>query len=165
MADDPSAQGASNKASPKKDGWRTVVVTAILTTIATTVVGAFLAVAGNLASNGWIIRQLGGLSVSQITKPLALPPAHANCGNEEPPVPLTDVKTSFCYLTDISIRVGNSIAPQNKGGWEICKIELGTGADAERFMLIAKMDGVCPGKEPAEKPEITCKAKCIKFAE
>jgi hypothetical protein len=167
VTDDPAGpKVADDPTGPQKSGWRTIVVTAILTSVVTTAVGAFLAFSSNLAKNGWIIRQLGGLSVSQI-KPL--PPfadGHANCGNQEPPVPLSEAKTSFCFLTDISIRVGNSIArPQNEGGWEVCKIELGTGANAGRFMLSAKMDGVCPGKEPKDKPEITCKAKCIQFAE
>jgi hypothetical protein len=74
---------------------------------------------------------------------------------------MTNTKKSFCFLTDMSVRQGNSITQDNKEGWDVCKIERGKGSKAGQFVLIAEMKGDCP--EKTRIPEITCKARCVRF--
>jgi hypothetical protein len=102
---------------------------------------------------------LGGLSVAQIADAQEHQ-AHTNCGDRNE-VFLGDAKKAFCSLSDVSVRQGNSIDVGNKGGWTVCKIELGNGNNAGKLLLIAQMDGKCPA--PPGLAEIACKAKCITF--
>jgi hypothetical protein len=135
-------------------GAAAVVGTAVLTTI--------LVYVGNRVSDGAIIRLLGGITVSQLAN--AEPPfqSHTNCGDRHESY-MGDAKKIFCFLSDISIRVGNSIdVDKNLNGWDVCKIEEGTGINKGRLMLIAQTDGICPS-QPPRSPEITCKARCIRF--
>lgn len=117
---------------------------------------------GNYVTDGGIVKALGGVSLSQI---INAEPASAvtNCGNLIETY-LGDPKKTFCVLSDISIRAGNSIARNNAGGWNVCKIEIAQGASryAGKLVLIAQMDGQCP-LPPAPQPEIACWAKCIRF--
>ena len=144
------------------------IPTKILTVVGTAIATAILGAASAYLWGGGVIRTLGGVSVSQI---IDSPPAQKNlrnCGDQGAPVRLSSVKKSFCFLTDISIRVGNSIdkneknTKESKDGWTICKIEKGEGADEGYFVLIAKMDGNCHSELPGP-PEIACWARCIEF--
>ena len=89
---------------------------------------------GNRISDGAIIRLLGGISVSQFTNAEPFQ-AHTNCGDRHESV-MGKAEEIFCFISDISIRVGNSIDVElNRNGWDVCKIEEGKGINAGRLML------------------------------
>jgi hypothetical protein len=119
--------------------------------IGSVVGAAILAWTGNFLSDGGIIRVLGGVSASQIINAEPVQ-AGTNCPDKRSAI-IGDAKRSFCFFSDISIRQDNA------GGWDVCKLEVGTGENAGKLLLTAQMqDGKCtPGAE------ISCKAKCIKF--
>jgi hypothetical protein len=131
----------------------------VVSTVIVAIVTAAAAYAGNFFSDGGLIRVLGGLSVKQLTEAEVLPNGF-NCPDHRE-IGLGDVKKTFCVLTDVSIRQGNSIPGKNKdkeGGWDVCRIEAGTGSKSGQLVLVAEMQQECsPGAE------ITCKARCIKF--
>jgi hypothetical protein len=137
----------------------TGVWSTFVTVVVTVIVTAILTLFGTFVFKGGAIRALGGLAVSQVSKS-ELYEMGTNCGDTREAA-MPNVKESFCFLTDISVRQGNSIAEGDKEGWNICKIEKGKGDKAEQFVLIAEMKGTCPPKPGL--PEITCKARCIRF--
>jgi hypothetical protein len=127
--------------------------------VGTVVLTTVLAFVGNYITNGGVVRLLGGLSVSQIADAQPIQ-AHTNC----PDVSVVNIKgapdKTFCFLTDVSIRQGNSITSDNVGGWSVCKIE--PDSSGKSLQLVAQMDGKCSASSP-KGPEITCKAKCISY--
>jgi hypothetical protein len=133
----------------------------ILAVVVTTVVTALLTLAGTFLFQGAAIRALGGLAASQVRQS-ELFEIGTNCGDERVAA-MTNNKASFCFLTDISVRQGNLIGNDKEhDGWNECKIEKGTGDKAGQFVLVAHMKGTC-GDNQAALPEITCKARCVRF--
>jgi hypothetical protein len=134
--------------------WGTVITVAV-----TVIVTALLTLLGTFLLKGGAVRVLGGLAVSRVSES-ELYEAGTNCGDTRVAA-MPTIKESFCFLTDVSVRQGNSIDKGDKDGWNVCKIEKGTGDKAGQFVLIAEMKGSCP-RDPG-LPEITCKARCIRF--
>jgi hypothetical protein len=130
---------------------------AMVGAVGTVIATAILTFAGNSFTNGGIVRLLGGISASQIADALPVK-AHAFC----PDVGVSPIKgtpdKTFCFLTDVSVRQGNSIMTDTKGGWSACKIEPDNSGKSQQ--LVAQMDGQC---SPSKGPEIFCQATCISY--
>ena len=124
-------------------------------------VGAgILALVFNYVTDGSIVRALGGISHSQLAAYRNEHVALTNCGNTVPTF-LGEADKTICFLSNVSIREGNAIAPKNTDGWTVCRIEENQD---KKLYLTAQMNGVCRPIEGGV-PEIACKARCINFSE